>query len=129
MLAKMPYYYIWLVKKHKTYDTLNVEECEGALYKTSLEALDQHFCIKKNIPLERSIFGAAKQLEKESIEQYINQLQQLAQHCQYGNEIENNIRDQIISFLSSKLRNQISHSPSLHKLLKPWKMLHIMQNK
>ena len=30
------------------YDTINVEESEGALYKTSLEALDQHFCIKKN---------------------------------------------------------------------------------
>ena len=62
------------------YDTLNVEERE--VYKTSLEALDQHFCIKKNIPFKRSICPAAKQLEKELTEQYITQLQQLAQYCE-----------------------------------------------
>ena len=53
------------------FDTLNVEECERVQYKISLEALDQQFCIKKNIPFKRSIFCAAKQLEKESTEQYI----------------------------------------------------------
>ena len=79
------------------YDTLNVEEREGTLYKTLLEALDQHFCIKKNIPFERLRFRTAKQLQKESIEQYLTQLRQLAQYCEYGNEIENNIIDQIIS--------------------------------
>ena len=78
------------------YDTLNMEEREGTLYKTLLEGLDQHFCIKKNIAFERLIFRTAKQLEKESVEQYITQLQQLAQYCEYGNEIENNIIDQII---------------------------------
>ena len=47
----------------------------------------------------------AKQLEKESTEQYITRLRQLAQYCEYGDEIENNIRDQIIlSCISSKLR-------------------------
>ena len=78
------------------YDTLNMEEREGTLYKTLLEGLDQHFCIKKNIAFERLIFRTAKQLKKESVEQYITQLQQLAQYCEYGNEIENNIIDQII---------------------------------
>ena len=78
------------------YDTLNMEEREGTLYKTLLEGLDQHVCIKKNSAFERLIFRTAKQLEKESVEQYITQLQQLAQYCEYGNEIENNIIDQII---------------------------------
>ena len=36
-----------IVKKVHIYRTLNVEEREGTLYKTSLEAVDQHFCIKK----------------------------------------------------------------------------------
>ena len=47
------------------YVTLNVEKREATLYKTSLEALDQHFYIKKNIPFERLIFCAAEQLKKE----------------------------------------------------------------
>ena len=91
-----------------------MEEREGSLYKTSLEALDQHFCIKKNVPFERAIFRAAKQLEKESVEQYITRLRQLAQYCEYGNEMENNIRDQIISScLSSKLRKRLLTEPDL----------------
>ena len=41
------------------------------------------------------------------MEQYITWLQQQAQHFEYGNEIENKIRDQIISScLLSKLRKQ-----------------------
>ena len=118
------------------YDTLNVEEREGTIYKTSLEALDQHFCIKKNIPFERSICCAVKQLEKELIEQFITQLQQLAKYCEYGNEIESSIRDQIISCLSSKLRKQLLTEPdvTLTKLAQiaqamAWRMPHITQNK
>ena len=96
------------------YDTLNIEDRVGTLYKTSLEALDQHFCIKKNIPFERSIFRAATQLEKESVEQYLTRLRQLAQYCEYGNEIESNIKDQIISScLSSKLRKWLPTEPDL----------------
>ena len=113
-----------------------MEENEGTIYKTSLEALDQHFCIKKNIPFERSICCAVKQLEKELIEQYITQLQQLAQYCEYGNEIENSIRDQIISCLSSKLRKQLLTEPdvTLTKLAQiaqamAWRIPHITQNK
>ena len=53
MLTKMPYL-LHMVDQgtQDIYDTKNVEECEATL-KTSLEALDQHLCIKKNIPFER----------------------------------------------------------------------------
>ena len=96
------------------YDTLTVASRDNETYKSSLEALDQHFCIKKNIPFERSIFRAAKQLEKESIEQYITRLRQLAQYCEYGAKMDNNIRDQIISScLSSKLRKRLLTEPEL----------------
>ena len=101
------------------YDTLNVEERKGTLYKASIEALDRPFCIKKSIPFESSIFCATKQLEKESTEQYIPRLRQLVQYCNYGNEIENNTRDQIIlSCLSSKLRKRLLTEPDL-TLTKP----------
>ena len=101
------------------YDTLNVEERKGTLYKASLEALDRSFCIKKSIPFESSILFAAKQLEKESTEQYITRSQQLVQYCKYGNEIENNTRDQVIlSCLSSKLRKRLLTEPDL-TLTKP----------
>ena len=75
------------------FDTLTVEECDGELYKSSLDTLHQKFYIKKIISVEWStdksfnrniskglfrliyrvyIFWAAKQLEKKSIEQFFN---------------------------------------------------------
>ena len=98
------------------FDTLTIPQPqeEGQTYQASINALDQHFSIKKNIPFERSIFRVAKQLEKESIEQYIMRLQQLAQYCEYGDKIENNIRYQIISScISSKLRKRLLTEPEL----------------
>ena len=113
------------------FDALTIETRGNETYKASLEAFDQHFCVKKNIPFERSIFRAAKQLEKESIEHYITRLRQLAQYCEYGDEIDNNIRDQIISLcLSSKLRKRLLIAPelTLHKLAKIAQAMELMQH-
>ena len=46
------------------YGTINKEEREGTLYKTSLEALDQHFCIKKIFRLKDQYFVQPNSLRK-----------------------------------------------------------------
>ena len=64
MLAKMPYYYIWLVKKHKTYDTLNVEEREGALYKHHQKHQTNTSASKKIFPLKDQYLVQPNNLRK-----------------------------------------------------------------
>ena len=46
------------------YDPLNVKEHERALYKRSLEALEQHFCIKKIFPSKDQCFVQPNSLRK-----------------------------------------------------------------
>ena len=97
------------------YDTLVIRQAEGqSPYDAAILAFDQHFEVQKNIPFERSVFRTAQQQENESIDQYITRLRQLSQYCEYGNEQDNNIRDQIISScLSSKLRKRLLTKPNL----------------
>ena len=90
------------------YETLHVDEQDDQKFNSALTALNNHFKMKKNVPFERSVFRNAKQNQGESIEQYVTRLRQLAEHCEYGNEIDNNIRDQIISSCkSTKLRKRL----------------------
>ena len=41
---------------------------EDETYEKALEALDEHFSVKKNVPFERSVFHQARQKSSESIE-------------------------------------------------------------
>ena len=77
-------------------------------FQDALKALSDHFEPKKNVTFERSVFHRATQNQNETIEQYVTRLRQLSLHCEYGEETDNNIRDQVItSCRSSKLRNKL----------------------
>ena len=46
----------------------------GDSYEHALEALGDHFSVRKNIPFERSVFHQAKQKPGESVEQFVTRL-------------------------------------------------------
>ena len=83
-------------------------------YESTLNALDQHFSVQKNIPFERSVFHQCKQRQGESLEQYVTRLRQLAATCDYGPAVDEQIRDQVIAACSSsKLRKRLLVEPEL----------------
>lgn len=43
------------------FDTLTLEQCDGELYKSSLDALYQQFCIKNIISIEKAIYRPFKE--------------------------------------------------------------------
>ena len=57
----------------------------GETFAEALLALDNHFSVKKNIPLQRSKFHQPKQETNESIGQYITKLRQLCLYCDQAN--------------------------------------------
>ena len=65
-------------------------------YDQAITKLNEHFNIKKNIPYERSVFREAKQETNESLDQFIARLRRLATYCEYGNNVNDEIRDQVI---------------------------------
>ena len=74
---------------------------QGNTYGESMQALDTHFSVQKNIPFETSKFHQAKQHSQESIEQFITRLRKLSLHCEYDNKTDEQIRDQVIATCSS----------------------------
>ena len=94
------------------FETLGVEE--DATYDQSIQVLDNHFVVQRNVSFERTVFHAARQNNGESIEQYVTRLRTLAQYCDYGNRTDENIRDQIVSTCrSSNLRKILLSTPDL----------------
>ena len=81
---------------------------QGESYDEALNTLNNHFKVKKNVPFERSTFNRAKQQTDESIEQFSTRLRKLSLYCEYGDSVDEHIRDRIIDACSSqKLRHKL----------------------
>ena len=77
-------------------------------YKGTADALSDYFRPSKNLPYQRHLFRQAKQSEGESVAQYVTRLRQLAKDCDYGNNVNDFIRDQVIDKCTSeKLRTRL----------------------
>ena len=89
-------------------------------YDKALEVLNTHFAVKKNIAFERNVFHQARQKQGESTEQFVIRLRKLASTCEYGDQKNDQIRDQVIATcFSSSLRKKFltESSLTLEKLL------------
>ena len=83
-------------------------------YDKALEALTSHFSVKKNVPFERNVFHDTKQKAGESVEQFVTRLRKLTASCEYGDQTEDHIRDQVIATCSSTgLRKKLLTEPDL----------------
>lgn len=77
-------------------------------YEEAIIQLNQFFEPKQNISYERHIFRQLKQKENERIDMFIMRLREQAERCDFGDQLDGNIRDQITSGCSSDvLRRKI----------------------
>ena len=102
------------------FETLKVpdppdEGPEPSQFQVAMNMLDKHFDVKKNVPYERSIFHQQKQKSGETIDNYVTKLRKLAQYCEYGPNLNDEIRDQVIAkCTSSKLRKRLLQETDLN---------------
>ena len=66
-------------------------------YQKAEDALTRHFVAQVNTPYERHLFREMVQGEDETTDQFAVRLRWKAQQCDYGDQMEAQIRDQIIS--------------------------------
>ena len=66
-------------------------------YQKAEDALTRHYLIQINTSYERHLFREMVQGEDETIDQFAIRLRRKAQQCDYGDQMEAQIRDQIIS--------------------------------
>jgi len=78
-------------------------------YETVLAKFQGYFVKKRNVIFERAKFNQRRQLEGESVDDFITSLHSLSEYCNYGELREEMIRDRIVvglrdSVLSEKLQ-------------------------
>ena len=89
-------------------------KAENETFSTAIKKLDTYFIPKRNIIFERYMFKQAVQLEEESAPKYVARLRRLAETCDYGNRIEEELRDQfVVTCYSDSLRQRLLKEETL----------------
>ena len=79
-----------------------------------LRKFDNFFQLRRNVIFERARFNRLCQLPGESAEQYIVELYNLAEHCNYGELKSEMIRDRlVVGILDKKLSEHLQLDPDL----------------
>ena len=78
-------------------------------YQKAEDVLTAHFVTQINTSYERHLFREMVQEENETVDQSAVRLRRKAQQCDYGDQMEVQIRDQIVSQCrSNELRRRVS---------------------
>lgn len=81
---------------------------ESDEFETMVRVLSEHFVKKRNVTFERHIFRGLQQGPTEKIESFVLRLRQQAQKCNFANQLEDNVKDQMIEkCLSAELKTKI----------------------
>ena len=68
-------------------------------YKVCIRKLDAHFHAEDNVPYERHVFRHMAPLVGETADKFMVRLRKQARHCNFGESLEDNLRDQLIEKL------------------------------
>lgn len=83
-------------------------KCDMSGYEEAVTKLCQFFEPKQNTSYERHVFRQLKQKENERFDMFLIRLRDQAERCEFGDQLDGNIRDQITSGCSSDvLRRKI----------------------
>ena len=86
----------------------NITEDEQKVYDTVLGKFDSFFQLRRNVIIERARFNQRGQLPGESVEQYIMELYDLVEYCNYGELKSEMIRDRlVVGILDKKLSEHL----------------------
>ena len=83
-------------------------------YVGCVKILDDHFKVKKNVVFQRHLFRATRQNSDETVGQYIQRLRTASDGCEFDKDLDNNIRDQLVSGIrSDKIRRKMLSADDL----------------
>lgn len=93
--------------------TYTENECKDNLQNV-LSKFDTYCKPRKNIVYDRFKFFSRSQMNHESVDKYVTELKILAVPCEFGNELENLIRDRLVLGIQDKgLQERLLREPEL----------------
>ena len=101
-------------KADDIFSTFMLMEDQGKDYEVIVEKFENYFLKKRNPICERAKFNQRVQLPDESVDSFITDLYNLAEHRQYGTLTEKLIRDRLVVGLrNAKLSQKLQMNPEL----------------
>ena len=95
-------------------NSTNISEDDRKDYAAVLAKFDGFFQVRRNIIFERARFNRRCQLPGESAEQYIVELYNLVEHCNYGTLTSEMIRDRlVVGIQDASLSQRLQLDPEL----------------
>ncbi|XP_030849310.1 uncharacterized protein K02A2.6-like [Strongylocentrotus purpuratus] len=77
-------------------------------YDKAVNALEKHFVVQSNSTFQRHVFRQITQQADETVSQMVTRLKKAAEGCAFRDDLENQIRDQVVQGLrSSRLRRKL----------------------
>ena len=81
---------------------------EGKDYEKAVKALNGYFIPKVNSTYQNHLFRGMEQQDGETVAQFVTRLRQVVKDCDYGEQAENQIRDQVVQRCKShELRKKL----------------------
>ena len=81
---------------------------EAKYYEKAVKALNDYFIPKVNSTYENHLFRSMEQHDGETVAQFVTRLRQVVKDCDYGDQAENQIRDQVVQRCKShELRKKL----------------------
>ncbi len=65
-------------------------------YKKAEKALNEYFIPQVNTTFQNHVFRSMEQMENETVAQFVMRLRHVAKDCDYGEQTDNQIRDQVV---------------------------------
>ena len=88
------------------FNAFTFEEGDEKKYGVVLNKFEEHFVSKRNIIHERACFHRRVQKDGETVEAFIRNLYELAEHCEFGLQRDEQIRDRIVIGILDKSLSQ-----------------------
>ena len=89
------------------FETL-AETGEAKDYEKAVKALNDYFIPKVNSTYQNHVFRSMEQQDGETVAQFVTRLRQVVKDCDYGEQAENQIRDQVVQRCKShELRKKL----------------------
>jgi hypothetical protein len=109
------------------HDSLNNDDND---YDGAITKLNEHFAAMKHVPHERHLFRKIKQESDEAIDHFVVKLRTHAKGCEFGAQVEDFIRDQVIDGCKMpELREKLLRKPyDLKKTLEIARAMECSQN-
>ena len=92
----------------------NISSDDKKKYEKVIEKFDSYFRVRRNVIFERARFNRRSQKEGESSEQYITELYNLIEFCEYGDLKEEMLRDRlVVGIRDTGLSEKLQTDPDL----------------